>query len=88
VAQIAPHVPRGACVAAPGYSRAAIASLEQYGRWRVDTAANSTCAIALRNERRGAVTTAPLPPGWEIAARVRRPTDRDEVTLVLSRTSR
>jgi len=88
VAQIAPHVPRGACVAAPGYSRAAIASLEQYGRWRVETATDSRCAIALRAERRGQSTTAPLPAGYEVAARVRRPTDRDEVTLVLSRTSR
>ncbi|HET9978328.1 MAG TPA: hypothetical protein VFQ20_12885 [Burkholderiaceae bacterium] len=83
VAQIAPHVPRGACVAAPGYSRAAIASLEQYGRWRVETATTSTCAIALRPERRGQASTAPS--GWEVAARVRRPTDRDEITVVLRR---
>jgi hypothetical protein len=27
-----------------------------------------------------------VPPGWQIAARVRRPTDRDELTLVLKRT--
>jgi hypothetical protein len=33
--------------------------------------------------RRG--QTQPTPPGWEIAARVRRPTERDEVTLVLRR---
>jgi hypothetical protein len=85
VARIAAHVRTGECVAAPGYNRAALASLEQYGRWPVDAGASSdrTCAVRLVQERRG--QPAALPAGWEIAARVRRPTDRDESTLVLRR---
>jgi 4-amino-4-deoxy-L-arabinose transferase-like glycosyltransferase len=83
VARIAPHVPAGACVAAPGYSRAAVASLEQYGRWRVEAlpGAPSKCVVRLQQVRRGE----PLATGadWQVVARVRRPTDRDETTLVL-----
>lgn len=85
VARIALHVPAGACVAAPGYSRAALAALEQYGRWRVDgrQGAEPACAVRLRQQRRGEAT--PVPAGWEVVARVRRPTDRDEATVVLRR---
>lgn len=85
VARIALHVPTGACVAAPGYSRAALASLEQYGRWRVEgrPGAGSSCAVRLRQERRG--ESVAVPAGWELVARVRRPTDRDEATVVLRR---
>ncbi len=85
VARIAPHVPAGACVDAPGYSRTAVASLEQYGRWRIEARADHTggCPVRLRQERRGQQVQ--IPAGWNIAARVRRPTDRDEVTLVLRR---
>ena len=85
VTRIAPHVPAGACVAAVGYSRAAVAALEQYGRWRVQAQANAAahCDISLRQERRAAPLAAPA--GWEVVARVRRPTDRDETTLVLRR---
>ncbi len=85
VARIAPHVPAGACVDAPGYARAAVASLEQYGRWRVEARADhaGACPVRLRQERRG--QRVEIPQGWDIAARVRRPTDRDEVTLVLRR---
>jgi 4-amino-4-deoxy-L-arabinose transferase-like glycosyltransferase len=85
VARIAPHVPTSACVDAPGYSRTAVASLEQYGRWRVEARADHTgaCPVRLRQERRGQPVQ--VPAGWDVAARVRRPTDRDEVTLVLRR---
>jgi hypothetical protein len=85
VARIAPHVPAGACVAAPGYPRASLASLEQYGRWRVDgqPGSGSGCAVRLQQERRG--ETVAVPAGWERVARVRRPTDRDESTVVLRR---
>jgi 4-amino-4-deoxy-L-arabinose transferase-like glycosyltransferase len=87
VARIAPHVPAGACIAAQGYSRAAVASLEQYGRWRVDAlpGATSKCAVRLQQVRRGEpLATA---PDWQVVARVRRPTDRDETTLVLRKRS-
>ena len=86
VARLAPWVPAGACVAAPGYPRSAVAALEHYGHWLVDArpAMESTCAVLLRSERRGQ-TAVVVPAGWELAARVRRPTDRDETTLVLRR---
>jgi len=85
VARIAPHVPAGACVSAPGLSRATVAALEQYGQWSVDAAGRRNCAVLLRQERRA--QSAAVPAGWEIVARVRRPTERDEVTLVLRRRS-
>jgi len=86
VARLARHVPPGACVAAPGYPRSAVAALEQYGRWTVEARSdvNSRCAVLLRQERRGQ-PAAVVPPGWEVVARIRRPTDRDESTLVLRR---
>ena len=85
-AQLKPLVPAGACVAAPGYPRASIAALEQYGPWRVEAGATAggDCAVLLRQERRGQAITA-VPDGWRIAARIRRPTDRDETTQVLLR---
>ena len=86
VAQLTPLVPAGACIAAPGLPRSALAALEQYGHWRVEggNAAGSACAVMLRLERRGQVAIA-VPDGWKLAARIRRPTERDETTLVLLR---
>ena len=86
VSQLKPLVPAGACIAAPGYSRSTVAALEQYGRWRVDAGSGdvSSCALMLRQERRGQASTA-VPAGWELVARIRRPTDRDETTQVLRR---
>lgn len=84
--QLKPLVPVGACIAAPGYSRSAVAALEQYGRWRVEagSAVASTCTVMLQQERRGQ-PPATVPAGWELVARIRRPTDRDETTQVLRR---
>ena len=86
VSQLKPLVPAGACIAAPGYSRSTVAALEQYGRWRVEAGSGdvSTCALMLRQERRGQASPA-VPAGWELVARIRRPTDRDETTQVLRR---
>jgi 4-amino-4-deoxy-L-arabinose transferase-like glycosyltransferase len=88
VERIAPHVRAGECVDAPGYARTMVASLETFGRWRVEARADhaGSCAVRLRQERRGQPAVV-VPAGWETAARVRRPTDRDEVTLVLRRRS-
>ena len=85
-AQLKPLVPAGACVAAPGYPRASIAALEQYGPWRVEAGGtgDGNCAVLLRQERRGQPAAA-VPDGWRLAARIRRPTDRDETTQVLLR---
>ena len=85
VERLAAHVPPGTCVDATGYPRTAVASLEQYGRWRVAARGGPTadCAIRLQQQKQG--EAARVPAGWEVAARVRRPTDRDELTLVLRR---
>jgi hypothetical protein len=85
VERIATYVPPGACIDAPDYSRTQVASLEQYGRWRVQASANRSgaCPILLRQEPSDQPLAAPA--GWAVAARVRRPTDRDEVTAVLRR---
>jgi 4-amino-4-deoxy-L-arabinose transferase-like glycosyltransferase len=84
VARLAPHVPAGACIAAPGLPRPSIAALEQYGRWRVRAVDDpGACAVLLRQERRGQPEA--LPTGWRVVARVSRPTDREETTLVLRR---
>jgi 4-amino-4-deoxy-L-arabinose transferase-like glycosyltransferase len=85
VARIAPHVPAGACIEAAGFPRASVAALEQYGRWRVEagTKRSGTCTVRLLQERRGQAT--PIAPGWQLVGRVRRPTDRDEFTLIVRR---
>ncbi len=86
VERIAVHVPRGACIAAPGVPRAQIAALEYLGGWRVDAAhpwADTGCDFALQMERRGQPRAAS--EGWRLVARERRPTDRDEITAVLRR---
>jgi hypothetical protein len=87
VARIAPHVPDGACIDATGYPRAAVASLETFGHWRVEARAEQSgnCDVRLLQERRGQNLAAPA--GWIVVARERRPTDRDEQTLVLRRRS-
>ena len=86
VAQLKPLVPAGACIAAPSYPRSAVAALEQYGGWRVDAGSTggAACNVMLRQERRGQVA-AVVPEGWQVAGRIKRPTDRDESTLVLRR---
>ena len=90
VARIAMHVPRDACLAAPGLAPATVAALEYFGHWRVDArpgatevAADAGCAYLLRVTR--ARPRPPTPPGWEAVAEVRRPTDRDEITQVYRR---
>jgi 4-amino-4-deoxy-L-arabinose transferase-like glycosyltransferase len=88
VSQLKPLVPAGACIAAPGYARSAVAALEQYGHWRVEagSSSESSCTLMLRQERRSqAAAGTSIPRGWEFVARIRRPTDRDESTLVLRR---
>lgn len=87
VTRLAAHVPRDACLAAPGMAPATVAALETFGRWRVDARADaaraSGCEFLL-----GATRARPLPSapaGWERVAEVRRPTDRDEVTQVFRR---
>ncbi|MES2958594.1 MAG: hypothetical protein V4792_10415 [Pseudomonadota bacterium] len=84
--QLKPLIPAGSCIAAPAYSRSAVAALEQYGHWRVETgpATGTRCRVLLRQVRRGQAA-APLPAGWVLVTSIRRPTDRDENTQVLQR---
>jgi uncharacterized protein YbdZ (MbtH family) len=82
--RIAATVKTGSCVAAPGYPHSAVAALEQYGHWRVDArGVPEGCDVWLRQERRNRAVE--VPQGWKVIARVRRPTDREETTLVLQR---
>ncbi|CAD5373955.1 conserved membrane hypothetical protein [Rubrivivax sp. A210] len=86
VARLTPHVPAGACIAAPGLAMATVAALEHFGRWRVDAspdAAAGPCNVLLRVAR-GRPLPSP-PAGWQQVAEVKRPTDRAEVTLVYER---
>ncbi|MFT3665396.1 hypothetical protein [Piscinibacter sp.] len=86
LARIAEHVPRDACIAAPQAPRALLAALEAQGRWRVDAitpAATSPCEYLLvpAAERQGQ----PEVEGWKAVARIRRPTDRNDYTLIYRR---
>ena len=88
VQRIALHVPRDACLAAPGLGPTQVAALESFGRYRVDARAGAAAGSCewLLLETRSASATPPAPPaGWELVARERRPTDRDEVTSVFRR---
>lgn len=84
--QIVAHVPRDACVAAPDMPRAFLAALEYAGSFRVDAvtpAAMSPCELLVQTQRPGVPDTL---AGWQLLARLPRPTDRDDITLVYRRT--
>jgi hypothetical protein len=87
VTRLAAHVPRDACIAAPGMAPPTVAALEVFGRWRVDARAQSatasSCEFLLSATRSKPPPAAPV--GWVSVAEVRRPTDRDEVTQVFRR---
>jgi 4-amino-4-deoxy-L-arabinose transferase-like glycosyltransferase len=93
VERLAAHVPATVrlegghgsdCIATPGAAPATVASLEHFGRWRVDARAQpAACALELRILR--SRTPPEAPPGYTLVARVLRPTERDEFTLLLRR---
>ena len=86
ILQLARHIPEGACIAAPGMTQALIAALEYHGRWRVDAsaaAAGSACPVLLVNAKVNGKL--PVVPGWKRVAVERRPTDKDDVTVVFRR---
>jgi 4-amino-4-deoxy-L-arabinose transferase-like glycosyltransferase len=86
VERIARHVPRDACVAAPGMPRAPVAALEYLGGYRVDAitpAASTPCRYLLLMETRG--HSVPAGPDWRLVSRERRSTNEDEVTTVYRR---
>lgn len=86
VQQIAQHIPRGNCVAMPQATLSRIAAVEQLGSYRVDAVqppSRTRCTYLLRQERRDQNATAP--EGWTLVARVRRPTERTELTAIYRR---
>lgn len=86
VQRVALHLPPGGCVAMPGAPRARVAAIEQLGGYRVDAVTpidRTPCAHWLRQEPRDAQLGAP--PGWELVTRVRRPTERTELTALYRR---
>lgn len=88
ITRIAQHVPRDACISAPGMSRAQIAALEYFGDYRVEgktPAENTRCEFLLLTETVN--RRAPAPVGWLLVARERRPVDKDEVVAVYRRSS-
>ncbi|CAM3884406.1 hypothetical protein ROSA5918_12485 [Roseateles saccharophilus] len=74
VARLKPYLPATVnCLAAPEQTLATLAALEWHGGWRVQgrgTLAGTACSHAVINP--GQAT----PPGWQVVAHVKRPTDR------------
>lgn len=75
------------CLGTTGLSPALVAALEVHGRWVVDARPAAACAWrlrVLRDQPRGATPPLP-PPGWTEVAALRRPTDREELTVLWRR---
>lgn len=87
VEQVAARLPKQACLAMPGAPAARLAAFEVFGRFRVDAtrgAQDTTCRYLLRQERREAAP-ATAPTGWTLVTRLRRPTERSELTAIYRR---
>lgn len=88
VARLAGQLPADACVAAPDMAPANVAALEYFGRWKVDASSDAGAPGGACNYLLHVTRARPLPaapPGWLLVAEAKRPTDRDEVTLVYRR---
>ncbi len=84
VARLDAHLPADSrCLAAPGQSLATLAALEWHGGWTVQgrgSLGTSSCPHAVISAGQ------PTPPGWQVVAQVKRPTDRSgSAGLVLLR---
>jgi len=64
-----------------------VAALETLGRWTVDARSSPRlrCEILLKVVRQRLVPAAP--DGWTLSGQARRPTDREELTLIYRRTA-
>jgi 4-amino-4-deoxy-L-arabinose transferase-like glycosyltransferase len=90
--QVNRYVPRGACVRAPGMSRAQVAALEVFGghpvladtRVPVTEPAGAAACPHLVITWRGS-TPPPAPDGWVLRVELRRPGERNVRTLVYER---
>jgi 4-amino-4-deoxy-L-arabinose transferase-like glycosyltransferase len=81
------HIPRGACVAVPRATTAYVAALDLEAKWTI-VAGPQALSIPGCNTAVMVFDTAALakaPDGWTVIAQVTRPSDRQEVTLVLRR---
>ena len=87
VTAVAAHVPPQACIQAPGLAPSSVAALETLGRWTVDARSSPRlrCEILLKVVRQRLVPAAP--DGWTLSGQARRPTDREELTLIYRRTA-
>ncbi|MGM9479644.1 hypothetical protein ACS5PN_00455 [Roseateles sp. NT4] len=74
VARLKARMPADAnCLAAPGQNLATLAALEWHGGWQVHGRGSlnaSGCSFAVIGAGQ------PTPPGWQVIAQVKRPTDR------------
>ena len=89
VQRLAQHIPREACIAAPGLPRGELVALEYLGGFHVDATASpdtTRCEILLQTETRDKPSQAG--PLWQRVAAEHRPTDRDELTAVYRRAAR
>jgi hypothetical protein len=87
VKAVATLVPPQACIQAPGLAPSSVAALETLGRWTVDARSSpqQRCEILLKVVRQRQVPAAP--EGWTLFGQARRPTDRDELTLIYRRSA-
>jgi hypothetical protein len=89
VRRLAPYLQAGECVAVPQALASVVAALEYHGRRRVDArrsgVADTRCPVLLvvqLDSAPDALSHAAPRAGWVEVARLRRPTDRHEVTIV------
>ena len=86
VEMVGRHLPPRGCVAAQ-LPRAALAALEDDGRWQVDAAPDAAtsgrCSVLLVAESRRQL--ADPPAGWSVVTHLRRPSEREESTAVFRR---
>ena len=92
VSRLAEHLPAQAgCVLVPDLGRSQLAALEVHGPWTLSRDATDTrcdwLLVTLRERMHAGPQdqVTPIMSGWTLQARVRRPTDRDEVMLVYRR---
>lgn len=89
IQRIAPHIPHASLICAPGAPRSLLAALDVLGRWRVDAAhpaQGSPCEYLIQADYPPSSTQAG--PGWNLVARVQRPTDRRDVFAIYRRAPR
>ena len=88
VQRIAQHIPKEACISAPGLQRGQLAALQYLGEFRVDAVTpvqTSTCDYLLQMETR--LKPSDVGPGWQLLAREKRNNNEDEITAVFRRAS-